>query len=430
MLTRALSLTVCLFLAITSSAQQTPTAALTASKPIPGAALGTSLAISGSTVAAIGGQQKSEEQAAFVVFVYTKAASASWTNMTESAILASPGDLNQQSVTMNGDASVIASTGSKGTYVYVRPSGGWHGTISPSAVLTFGPAPKSWVMQGAPTSISINSTGDTIVVGAPAAGYAAHRSEGIKVPASLDRGAAYVFVKPTNGWSNMTATAKLTASDAQAEDVFGSAVSISANTVLVGAPGVVNSTGVAYLYERPQTGIWVDSQRFRARFAMADEQSNDQFGMFTGIGNSGKLVVLGDAKGCGASNPGHALVYVRSQRSGWPASPSPTATLSPSDLAGGGCFGRVAVGGSSGSQEIVVGAPSSGTGGMTGSAYVFAEPVDGWTSASSPASALGGSGSVYFGYSGSVGGRTFAISAPNTTEDGVLNAGVIFLFSN
>ena len=44
-----------------------------------------------------------------------------------------------------------------------------------------------------------------------------------------------MFTEPGSGWANMTQTAKLTASDGAAGDLFGYSVSISGNTVVVGA---------------------------------------------------------------------------------------------------------------------------------------------------------------------------------------------------
>jgi hypothetical protein len=48
-------------------------------------------------------------------------------------------------------------------------------------------------------------------------------------------GAAYVFVEPSGGWTNMTETAKLTAKGAQNGYRVGSAVAIAGNTIVVGA---------------------------------------------------------------------------------------------------------------------------------------------------------------------------------------------------
>ena len=59
---------------------------------------------------------------------------------------------------------------------------------------------------------SVTVSGDTVVVGAPTD----------DVGSNADQGAAYVFVKPSTGWANMTQTAKLTASDG-AQPMTGSA---------------------------------------------------------------------------------------------------------------------------------------------------------------------------------------------------------------
>ena len=72
---------------------------------------------------------------------------------------------------------------------------------------------------------SVSISGNTVVVGAPDA----------TVGGNTQQGAAYVFTEPGSGWANMTQTAKLTASDGAADDWFRHSVSISGNTVVVGA---------------------------------------------------------------------------------------------------------------------------------------------------------------------------------------------------
>ena len=74
---------------------------------------------------------------------------------------------------------------------------------------------------------SVSISGNTVVVGAPDA----------TIGSNSQQGAAYVFTESGSGWANMTQTAKLTASDGAAGDAFGISVSISGNTVVVGAPG-------------------------------------------------------------------------------------------------------------------------------------------------------------------------------------------------
>ena len=90
---------------------------------------------------------------------------------------------------------------------------------------------------------SVSISGDTVVVGA----------EGD----DSDKGSAYVFVKPSGGWSNMTQTAKLTASDGAEGDEFGNSVSVSGDTVVVGADGDDDDgdwSGSAYVFVKPGGG--------------------------------------------------------------------------------------------------------------------------------------------------------------------------------
>jgi hypothetical protein len=91
-------------------------------------------------------------------------------------------------------------------------------------------------------------SGDTVVVGAIADTIGAHASQG----------SAYVFVKPVAGWATMSETAKLTASDGAASDLFGFAVAISGDTVVVGAVvddiGANSNQGSAYVFVKPVAG--------------------------------------------------------------------------------------------------------------------------------------------------------------------------------
>src|SRR6185295_18317578 len=68
---------------------------------------------------------------------------------------------------------------------------------------------------------SVAVSGDVVVVGSPDA----------KVVNNAGQGAAYVFVKPGGGWADMPQTAKLTASDGAANDLFGLAVAVSGDVI-------------------------------------------------------------------------------------------------------------------------------------------------------------------------------------------------------
>jgi hypothetical protein len=406
---------------VTLFSQTLPTAVLTPSNPTFANELGTCAAMSGSTVAACD---------AGVIYVFTKPANAPGTDMTESARLL-PG-IPAASVAISGDANIIVAgcpqpNGSLGAlYVFVKPQGGWKGTISPVALLQPGTPPKTWVLPGTVGySVGIDSKGTTIVSGAYNAGTQGHLAQGKQVAGVPEQGAAYIWTEPAGGWSeagNAPETAKLTASDGIAYDHFGFDVAISATTVVVGAPAVNNGLGAAYIYTRPARGIWLSTERFKSKFAASDGKTSDAFGTFVAAGNSGALVAIGTARGC-TNLPGTAYVFVRPP-SWWPASTKQTAELTPSDGSTGTCFGRLAVG----DHVVFVSAPSAMQ--NAGDAYTFTKPVNGWTDLSSPPSMVGANGAVGFGISESNGGRSTAVGAPGTTVEGVVGAGAVYIFSN
>jgi len=89
---------------------------------------------------------------------------------------------------------------------------------------------------------SVAISGDTLVVGAILD----------DIGANNEQGSAYIFVRPGTSWADMTETAKLTASDGAAGDVFSRSVAISGDTVVVGAwgddIGANDQQGSAYVF--------------------------------------------------------------------------------------------------------------------------------------------------------------------------------------
>lgn len=67
-------------------------------------------------------------------------------------------------------------------------------------------------------------------------------------------GEAYVFVEPANGWRNMNQTAELSASDGQIGYGFGWSISVSGNTVGVGSPSSSVAGGAVYVFVEPKNG--------------------------------------------------------------------------------------------------------------------------------------------------------------------------------
>ena len=222
--------------------------------------------------------------------------------------------------------------------------------------------------------LSVSISGNTIVVGANQID-----SQGL--------GAAYVFVKPSGGWTDLTETAELTASDGAWGSFFGFFVSISRDTVVVGANNAwVNGRyqGAAYVFEKPESG-WANMTQ-TAKLTASNASSTSNFGFSVSV--SGNTVVVGDPDEAvaGIQNQGAAYVFVR-PASGW-RDMTQTAELTVPygklDLSLIGSirrFGKptadnlgwsVFISG----HSVVAGAPGHDDG--TGAAYVFLKPAGGW----------------------------------------------------
>lgn len=199
------------------------------------------------------------------------------------------------SVALAGDTAVIGSQfatiglnyNQGAAYVFQRSNGSW----SEQAKLT---ASDGLAFDYFGTSVSIS--GDTAVVGA----------EGVDINGSAS-GAAYVFRRTASVWSQ---EGKFVAGDGLANDYFGSSVSISGDTVVVGARGsdpVVLNQGAAYVFQRSGS-VWSLQQKLWA----ADGVSSDAFGYSVAI--SGDLIAAG-ANGVSVGFPRQGAVYLF-QRSG------------------------------------------------------------------------------------------------------------------
>ncbi|WP_430933059.1 T9SS type A sorting domain-containing protein [Saccharicrinis sp. 156] len=91
--------------------------------------------------------------------------------------------------------------------------------------------------------------------------------------------AVYIYEKPETGWQNKSETACLTASDGDKYDYFGSSISISNENVIVGAYGDDDNDkfgGAAYIYNKPSTG-WTDMTE-TTKLITSDGGANDRFG--------------------------------------------------------------------------------------------------------------------------------------------------------
>ena len=127
--------------------------------------------------------------------------------------------------------------------------------------------------------VSVSVSGDTALVGA----------SGPDCTAGTRCGAAYVFRFNGTSWVEEQ---KLTASDAAESDHFGGSVSVSGDTVVVGAPGrdcgSRTDCGAAYVFHFDGTS-WVEEQKLTA----SDAAGSDKFGRYVSFSGGTALVLAG-----------------------------------------------------------------------------------------------------------------------------------------
>jgi hypothetical protein len=184
-------------------------------------------------------------------------------------------------------------------------------------------------------------------------------------------GAAWVFVESGGTWSQQ---AKLTASDAAANDLFGERLHISGNGnyVVAGARYKSDEQGAAYIFKRAEGGT---SWSQEAKLVHPSPTNYDSFGDDVAIDEYGKTAVIGvRSDDEGSNNAGSAHVFVRNGTA-W----TQQAVLQGDTTASGDAFGT-AVGISADGNIIAVGAADDDDGGTSsGVVFVFTRSGTTWT---------------------------------------------------
>ena len=341
----------------------------------------------------------------------------------------SGGDELGSSVAVDGDTLVIGALGDDDTknlsgsaYVFTRVAGGW----TQAGKLTASD-PKEDAGFGRAVAVH----GDTIVVGAYEDDYIDPDDSSNNL---TDSGAAYVFTKPANGWADMTQTARLTASDAAADDEFGTSVAVHGDTIVVGAPEEdPGARGSAYIFTKPAND-WADMTETAA---LRGESGGDRFGRSVAV--YGDTVVVGTPEE-GTNDRGEAYVFTKSAATGvWDDwnnknASNATASLTALDRSSGDYFGRsVAVDG----DTIVVGAPyndyddpddNANDVSNSGAAYVFTKPATGgWATDTETAKLIASERAKndQFGFSVAVDGNTVVVGADQDDS----NRGSAYVFA-
>ena len=190
----------------------------------------------------------------------------------------------------NGNQANNAADRAGAVYVFTHTNGVWSQQAYLKASNTDGSDEFGY-------AVAID--GDTIVVGAYKEASNATEVNGNQADNSAgSAGAAYVFTRTAGVWSQQ---AYLKASNAQAVDLFGYAVDIEGDTIVVGAPledsqaTAVNgnqsdnsalNAGAAYVFTRTG-GVWSQQAYLKA----ANAEAGDFFGEQVAI--SGDTVVVG-----------------------------------------------------------------------------------------------------------------------------------------
>jgi FG-GAP repeat protein len=263
---------------------------------------GLSVAVSGNTVIVGAPLALNACANCGAAYVYT-ATNGDWTNLTLVATLTPPpgqGTLGGfgAPVAISGDTIVVGNSGPAGSvaYVYVNPSG----NATPTGELT------TSVSGGGGGVNSIGIDGGTIVLGMPFA---------LGVPHG--EGAAFVYVEPPTGWANMTQTAELLSKDENT--FFGWSAAISGRAIVVGATEVKVGgveQGAAYLFLEPAAG-WGGTWAPTTEFEASNGTRKAEFGYSVSV--SGETVAVGAPQETVGSSQNKGAVYMFTRPStGWP----------------------------------------------------------------------------------------------------------------
>jgi hypothetical protein len=230
-------------------------------------------------------------------------------------------------------------------------------------------------------------------------------------PAGAAAGSVYVFVRNLNGWM---LEAKLNASDGKMGDQFGASVAIGGNTIVVGAwshdVGSAANNGAAYVFVRTASDAWTQ----QAKLLPSDGRRYAEFGRSVAI--NGETAVVG-APGQVTkldSNSGAAYVFVRGP-GGW----RQETRLTPRTYETQQFGWSVAVFG----NRAMVGAPAAsplGAAGTPGAVYVFLRTSGTWQEQDWW---RGDQYSERFGHSVAISGDTYLIGAPGYTHQNHFGGG-------
>lgn len=320
---------------------------------------------------------------------------------------------------------------------------------TPGTSITYVKASNTRTLDEFGDSVAID--GNTVVVGAP-----------LEDSSQVNSGAVYVFVRNRGAWSQQ---AILKASNPGLEDMFGSAVSISGDTLVVGAPveasaatGINGSqtdnsairAGAVYVFTRTGS-VWSQQAYLKA----SNTNAEDLFGISVAI--DGDQVVVGaqnegsSAVGVGgnqannsAVRAGAAYVFSRSGSVWTQTAYLKASNTNAEDLFGGSVgiyFNTIVVGASRESSNArgINGNQGNNAAASSGASYVFVRSGNTWVQ-QAYLKASNGDAEDYFGGSVGITENTIVIGAQgersnasgingNQNDNSLSGAGAAYIFS-
>lgn len=253
------------------------------------------------------------------------------------------------------------------------------------------------------SSVSLSGDGKLAVIGAHYAGD--------------DRGAVYVFGFDGTEWKQQ---AKLTASDGEKYDWFGSSVSISGDgkTILIAAQGCADEeigVGAAYVFSCIDS-VWVE----QAKLSPGVGGINSRFGYSVSLSSDGQTAVVGAFDDSASDISISAYVYVRFGDT-WIEQAKLRAE-------GGSIFGHYfgcSISLSGDGQTVAIG--SYGDDGSKGSVIIFVRSRSSWTQQAKLVASDGTDGD-WFGYSSSLSGDGLTVLISTFYVNKVGESGSTYVF--
>jgi hypothetical protein len=226
---------------------------------------------------------------------------------------------------------------------------------------------------------------------------------------NLSKGSAYIFEKVGEAW---TQTAKLTASDGVAGDLFGFPA-IDDNTIMIGSPYDDDkgaNSGSVDIFEKIG-GIWAEKGKIYA----SDTTVGDNFGRYINI--EGNQAIIG-AESADGNEEGSGVAYIFERINGvW----QQTARLTASDGETGDSFSRaVKIDG----NTALIGA--YGNDQDKGAAYIFEKVAGEWVETAKLTASDGAAGDL-FGRSLTIEGGVVVVAARNDDDNGK-DSGSVYLY--